>query len=196
MSVNLANRRLGLRCPTVSAIRPISRHCRRHRRRPFHAPTGMAQARRVPEIRPDAALMGAACETILFAVCSNGLSILRNELSWLIRSSSRRKPARPKTSARPLVLATESFSRPRDICSTCSSQRMLSPPGSAGRRSYCGRKAFTALARQRAETRPLSSKPFVTHCAQRSGFGSPPIVIARVSLSVRKFSSITSTAAK
>src|ERR1700756_5413678 len=44
--------------------------------------------------------------------------------------------------------------------------------------------------------KPPSSKPFARHCAPPSGFGSPPIATARVSSSVRKFSSITSTAAK
>src|ERR1019366_5676680 len=44
---------------------------------------------------------------------------------WLTKSSSRRKPAKPKTSAPPLVLATETSSRPKAICSTCSNRRML-----------------------------------------------------------------------
>ena len=54
-------------------------------------------------------------------------------------------------------------------------------------------KAFTALARQRAATKPPSSGPFARPCAPPNGFGSPPTAIGRVSSSVRKFSSITNT---
>src|SRR3984893_16904583 len=49
-----------------------------------------------------------------------------------------------------------------------------------------------ALARQRAETKPLSSEPFARHYAAPSGFGSPPIATARVSSSAREFSNIMS----
>ena len=142
--------------------------------------------------------VGTACETILFAICSHAAleSILPNEPSWLIRSSSRRNPARRKTSAPPSVLVTEKSFRPRVIYSTCSNRKMSCRSGSAGRRSCCGPKVFTALARQRAATKPPSSEPFARHCAPPSGFGSPPIATARVSSSVRKFSSITNTAAR
>jgi len=74
-------------------------------------------------------------------------SIVRNELLWLIRSSSRKNPARQRTSAPPSVLVTETSFRPRVICSTCSSPGMSCRPGSAGRRSCYGPKDFTALAR-------------------------------------------------
>jgi hypothetical protein len=121
---------------------------------------------------------------------------IRNEPLWLIRSSSRKNPAKPKTSAPPSVLVTERSSRLRAICSTFSSQRMLCRPGSAGRRSCCDPKVFTAPARPRAETRPASSELFVRHYAPQNGFGSPPTATARGSSSVRKFSSIMSTAVK
>ena len=52
------------------------------------------------------------------------------------------------------------------------------------------------LARHRAETKPPSSRPFARRCARLSGFGSRPIAIARVSSSVRRFLSITSTAVR
>ena len=73
---------------------------------------------------------------------------------------------------------------------------MLFRSGNAGRRSFCGPKVFTALAQQRAATKPPSSKPFAKPFAPPSGFGSPLIAIAKVSSSARKFSSITSTAAR
>jgi len=117
-----------------------------------------------------------------------------HEPLWPIRSSSGRNPARRKTSAPRWVLATETLFRPRAICSTCSNQRMWCRLGSANRRSCCGPNAYTALARHRAETMPPSSKPFARRRAPPSGFGSRPIAIARVSSSVRRFLSITSTA--
>jgi len=40
---------------------------------------------------------------------------------------------------------------------------LLEPEDVAGRRSYCGPKGFTALARRRAETKPPSSEPFARH---------------------------------
>src|ERR1700738_570479 len=66
--------------------------------------------------------------------------------SCLIRSSSLRKPVRRKTSAAPLVLVTETYSRRRDICSTCSNKRTLCRPGNAGHRYFCVRKVFTSPA--------------------------------------------------
>src|SRR3984893_8723257 len=122
--------------------------------------------------------------------------ILQASSSWRIRLSSPRRPARRKISVLPLVLATETFFRPRAICSTCSNRRMWSRPGSAGHRFSCGPRAFTALARLRAATKRLSSKPFEKPCARPNASGLPPTAIARVSSSVRKSSSITSTAAR
>jgi len=55
-----------------------------------------------------------------------------------------------------VVLATETFFRPRAICSTCSNQRMWCLPGGAGHQSFCGPKVFTALARQSGATKRLS----------------------------------------
>jgi hypothetical protein len=136
-----------------------------------------------------------ACETILFAICSRFAveSILPNEPLWLIRLSLRRKPARQRTSAPPSVVVTEIYSPPRVICSTCSNPRMSCRPGSAGRRSCCDPKVFTALARQKAATKPPSSEPFARRYAPPGGFGSLLTAIARVSSSARKFSSIMST---
>ena len=144
------------------------------------------------------AVRRATCELAVFTVRSIGVvaPILPNEPLWLIRLSSRRNPARRKTSALPSDLATETSSRPRAICSTCSSRRMLCRPGSAGRRYFCGPKGCTALARRRAATKPPSSEPFARPCAPPNGFGLPPTVTAKVSSSVRKFSSITSTAVR
>ena len=116
--------------------------------------------------------------------------------SWLIKSSSRRNPARRKTSAPLLDLATATFSRPRAICWICSNRKMWCRTGNAGRQSCYGRKVSTALALRRAATRPQSSKPSERRCAPPSGFGSPPIAIEKVNSSARKFSNITSTAAK
>ena len=102
----------------------------------------------------------------MFFICSySGVveSILPNGTSWQIRSSSRRKPAKQKTSAPPLVFVMERFSRPRAICSICSNQKMSFRNGSAGRRYFCAPKVFTALAPQRVETKPPSSKPFARH---------------------------------
>ena len=132
--------------------------------------------------------------------CSLYVLILSNLFSetsptCLNRSSSLRRPVRQKTSAPLLVFATERFSRPRAIYSTCLSRRMLCRPGSGGRRYFCVPKVSTTLARQREGTKPPSSKPFARHSAAPNEFGSPPIAIAKVSSSVRKFSSITSTAA-
>jgi hypothetical protein len=70
------------------------------------------------------------------------------------------------------------------------------PAWSAGRRSFCDPKAFTALAQLRAETKPPSSEPFARHCAPPSGFGSLPTATARGNSSARRFLSITSTAAR
>jgi hypothetical protein len=42
------------------------------------------------------------------------------------------------------------------------------PAWKVGRRYFCGPKAFTTLARQRAEIKPPSLKPFATHCALQS----------------------------
>jgi hypothetical protein len=55
--------------------------------------------------------------------------------------------------------------RPRAIYSTCSNPRMLFRSGSGGQRPFCGLKAFMPLARQRAETKRPSSKPFARRCA-------------------------------
>jgi hypothetical protein len=79
------------------------------------------------------------------------------------------------TIAPPPVPATETFCRPRGICSICSNRKTLYRSGSAGRRSCCGPKVFTALALQRAATKPPSSEPFARPCAPPSGVGSPPI---------------------
>ena len=68
--------------------------------------------------------------------------VLRNEPLWPTRSSSRKNPVKRKTSAPPWVLVTETSSRPRVICSTCSNQRISCRHGSAGRRSCCGPKFF------------------------------------------------------
>src|SRR5271168_1208512 len=57
-------------------------------------------------------------------------------------------------------------------------------------KSGYGPKAFTVLARLRAETRPPSSEPFARRYAQPSGFGSPPTATVRGNSSVRKFLSI------
>src|SRR5207249_11784381 len=92
-----------------------------------------------------------------------------------------RRPARRKISVLLLVLVTEIFFRPRAICSTCSNRRMWCRPGGTGHRSFCGPKTFTALARQRAATKPRSSKPVERHCARPNESGSPPTAIARVS---------------
>src|SRR5664280_1644388 len=70
------------------------------------------------------------------------------------------------------------------------------PAWNAGLQSFCGRTAFTTLAQQKAATKPPSSKPFAKRCAPPSGFGSPLTATVRVSSSARKFSSITSTAAR
>ena len=116
--------------------------------------------------------------------------------SWPTRSSLRRNSAKPKTFAPRSVHAMGTSFRPRVICSTCSSRKMLCRNGNAGRRSCCGPKVYTALALRRVATKPPSLKSFARHCAAPSGFGSPPIAIAKVSSSVRKFSSITITAAR
>ena len=73
-------------------------------------------------------------------------------------------------------------------------RKMSCRRGSAGRRSCCGPKGFTALARQKAATKPLSSELFASHYVPPSGFGWPPTATARVSSSARKFLSIMSTA--
>jgi hypothetical protein len=52
-------------------------------------------------------------------------SIRGEGLAWQVRSSSRRKPARPKTSAPPSVLVTEKSCRLRATCSISSNRRML-----------------------------------------------------------------------
>jgi hypothetical protein len=109
-----------------------------------------------------------ACEAISFTVRSMSASdesVLRNAPLWLIRSSSRKNPARQRTSAPPSVLDTETSFRPRVICSTCSSPGMSCRRGSAGRRSCYGPKDFTALAPQKAATKPPSSEPFARRCA-------------------------------
>src|SRR5262252_17654 len=49
--------------------------------------------------------------------------ILRKGPLWLIRSSSRKNPVKRKTSAPPSVRVTATSSRPRAICSTCSSRK-------------------------------------------------------------------------
>ena len=100
---------------------------------------------------------------------------------WRIRLSSPRRPARRKISAPPLVLGMETSFRPRVTCSICSSRRMWCRPGSAGHRSCCGPRVFTAPGRPRAATKPPSSKPFERRCARRNGSGWRPTVIARVS---------------
>src|SRR3954454_3814575 len=98
-----------------------------------------------------------------------------------IKLSSRRRPARQKTSVPPLAHATEISFRPKAIYSTCSNPRMWFRSGSGGQRSFCARKAFMTLAQQRAATKPPSSKPFGRPFVPPSGFGSPPIAIAKVS---------------
>jgi DNA topoisomerase IA len=75
-----------------------------------------------------------------------------------IKLSSRRRPARQKTSVPPLAHATETSFRPKAICSTFSNLRMLCRPGGTGRQYFCGRKAFTTLARQRAENKAAKLK--------------------------------------
>src|SRR5580704_13013024 len=108
------------------------------------------------------------------------------------------------------IVITEKSSQARDVRAAVGSRYgdilpaeghlfdLLEPedvvPVWTGRRSCCAPKAYTALARQRAETKPPSSKPFARRCAPPSGFGSRPIATARVSSSVREFSSITNTA--
>src|SRR4029077_20692194 len=111
----------------------------------------------------------------------------REGLAWQIKSSSRKKPARQKTSAPPLVLATERSCRLKATCSISSNLRMLYQRGSTGRRYFFDRKLFTALASQKVETKPPSSKPFARPFGPSSGFGSPPIAIEMVSLSVRRY---------
>ena len=132
----------------------------------------------------------------LYVLTRPRICFFQTSATCLIRSSSRRKPARQRTSAPRLVLAMERYSRPRAIYSIWSSRRMFFPNGSAGQRSCCGPKAFTARARRRAATRPPSSKSFARPFVPPDGFGSPPIAIARVSSSVKRFWSITSTAAR
>src|SRR5215831_4689281 len=95
--------------------------------------------------------------------------------------SSRRKPARPKTSAPQLVLVTVMFFQRKAICSISSNRRTLFRPGSDGRRYFYDLKVFTERARQRAATRPLSSRPFARHCALPNEFGLQRIATARVS---------------
>src|SRR5262249_6084001 len=112
--------------------------------------------------------------------------------SWQIRSSSRRKPARPKTSAPQLVLVTVMFFQRKAICSISSNRRTLFRPGSDGRRYFYDLKVFTERARQRAATRPLSSRPFARHCALPNEFGFKGLGTGGVSWSVKKFLGITS----
>jgi hypothetical protein len=69
-------------------------------------------------------------------------------------------------------------------------------PGAVSSLELPANEVFTALARQKAVTKPPSSEPFARHYAPPSGFGSPPIAIARVSSSVRKFLNIMSTAVR
>src|SRR3984957_13098773 len=107
--------------------------------------------------------------------------LLPNGPSWQIRSSSRRKQARPKMSAPQLVLATVTFFQLRAICSISSNRRTLFRPGSDGPRYFYGLKGFTESARQRVATRRLSSRPFARHCALPNEFGLQPIATARVS---------------
>jgi hypothetical protein len=70
------------------------------------------------------------------------------------------------------------------------------PAWKRGPRYFYGLKVFTERARQRAATRAPSSRPFARRCALPNEFGLLPIVTARVSLSVRKFLSITSIAVR
>ncbi len=86
----------------------------------------------------------------LYVLINSFESFLQTNPSWLIRSSSRKNPAKPKTSASPSVLVMEKSSRPRAICSTCSSRRMLCRPGNAGRRSRCDPKAAAVKKRRGA----------------------------------------------
>src|ERR1700683_1029682 len=108
-------------------------------------------------------------------------AVLSSGPSWQIRSSSRRKRARPKMSAPQLVLATVIFFQLRAICSISSNRRTLFRPGSDGRRYFYGLKVFTERARQRVATRPLSSKPFARHCELPNEFGFQQIATVRVS---------------
>jgi hypothetical protein len=103
---------------------------------------------------------------------------------------------RQRTSAPPLVLVTETSFRLRVIYSTCSNRKMSCRRGSAGRRSCCDPKVFTALARRKAATKPPSSGPFAKHYAPLGEFGWPPTATARVSSSASKFLSITNTAVR
>jgi hypothetical protein len=115
---------------------------------------------------------------------------------WPTRSSSRKNPAKRKTSAPPWVLATETSSRPRVIYSTCSNLRMSCRRERADHQSFSDPKVFTALAWPKAETKPSSSEPFARRYTPPSEFGSPPTVTAKVSSSAGKFSSIMSTAVR
>src|SRR3984957_6437545 len=73
----------------------------------------------------------------MFSICSfvncAFKYLLPSGPSWQIRSLSPRKPAKPKTSAPQLVLATVMFFQQRAICSISSNRRTLSRPGSSGR---------------------------------------------------------------
>jgi hypothetical protein len=80
-----------------------------------------------------------------------------------------------------LVLVMVMFFQLRAICSISSNRRTLFRPGSDGPRYFYGLKVFTERARQRAATRPLSSRPFARHCAPPNEFGLQPIATARVS---------------
>src|SRR5258707_4619621 len=81
---------------------------------------------------------------------------------WQIRSSLRRKPVRPRTSAPPSVLTTETFSRLRAICSICSNQKMLCRPGKAGRRyNIFWFEQIEQMARSEEHTSELQSRQYL-----------------------------------
>src|SRR5437867_4401231 len=124
--------------------------------------------------------MFSICSIVNWSIGLFDPAVLPCGPSWQIRSSSRRKRARPKTSVPQLVLATVMFFQLRAICLISSNRRTLFRHGSDGRQYFYGLKVFTERARQRVATRPLSSRPFARHCAQPNEFGLQPIVTVRV----------------
>ena len=136
---------------------------------------------------------------ILFAICSNvpsAVAILRNELLWPIRSSSRRKSSQAKDVRAAVgsrygdVLAAEV------ICSISSNRKMLSPAwkrwspillrpeGLCGTRPAEGGSKAAKLRAIREAVRSAKRVWLATDCDRE------------VSSSAKKFSSIMSTAVR
>ena len=104
-------------------------------------------------------LLGYRCSGLnVLATSTDSISLGRSRMADQIVITE--KTARQKTSAPPLVLATERSCRLKATCSISSNLRMLCRPGSTGSRYFFDRKLFTALAPQKVETKPPSSKPF------------------------------------